>query len=191
MDSWGISGLYYEPDFISEIDEEFIINEINNSEWSDTLSRRTQQYGYKYNYKKYNAEKIIPLPEWANVIIDKLIKKDLINKEPDQLIVNEYLPGQGIAAHKDSTLLFDDKIIVISLGSDIGIKFTSDYLSVKSTTTYIKQRSLYMMTGDSRYKFTHEIKRRKVELAKNTNGEEHKITRKTRISLTFRYMIKN
>ncbi len=36
----------------------------------------------------------------------------------DQLIVNEYQPGQGISPHIDNKTLFSDIIVSLSLGSN-------------------------------------------------------------------------
>ena len=46
-------------------------------------------------------------------------------QRPNQLIVNEYTPGQGIHAHIDRDL-FEDGIVAISLLSDIQMIFDSD-----------------------------------------------------------------
>ena len=43
----------------------------------------------------------------------------------DQLIVNDYAPGQGIPAHVDAPL-FTDTIISISLGSSCVMEFSNE-----------------------------------------------------------------
>ena len=57
------------------------------------------------------------LPLWTKPLIQKFLSDNLFDLEPDQLIINEYLPGQGIANHIDCEPCFDDTVISISLNS--------------------------------------------------------------------------
>lgn len=45
--------------------------------------------------------------------------------KPDQIIVNEYTPGQGIAPHMDHSGSFDEWIVSISLISGVTMNFQS------------------------------------------------------------------
>ncbi|KAM9979020.1 hypothetical protein ACTFIZ_000361 [Dictyostelium cf. discoideum] len=99
--------------------------EVNKEEWLTDLSRRTQHYGYKYNYKSRSlkSEDIAPpFPQWASDLCCHLMKEGLINDFPQQLIVNEYKDNQGISAHIDSKI-FDNIIFSISLGSTCKMVF--------------------------------------------------------------------
>ncbi|KAM9974305.1 hypothetical protein ACTFIR_012826 [Dictyostelium discoideum] len=90
--------------------------EVNNEEWLTDISRRTQHYGYKYNYKSrsLNSGDIAPpFPQWASDLCCHLMKEGLIDDFPQQLIVNEYKYNQGISAHIDSKI-FDNIIFSIS-----------------------------------------------------------------------------
>jgi alkylated DNA repair dioxygenase AlkB len=109
-----------------------------------------------------------------------------MSKEPDQLIVNEYTPGQGISPHIDSVELFEDEILSISLGSDITMNFTeaSDKTNIKSLI--LKRRTLMCLSKDARYKWKHSIPQRIYDIIKGK-----KVKRDTRISLTFRKVKQN
>jgi alkylated DNA repair dioxygenase AlkB len=95
----------------------------------------------------------------------------------DQCIVNEYLPGQGISRHIDKTSLFGPTIACVSIGSDATIRFTKDKNAVD---VLVPRRSLYIMQGDARYAWTHEMPARLYDAMRK---------RGTRYSITFRKMI--
>lgn len=173
-----ISGLEYVSDFITEDEERALIETIDQQPWLNDLKRRVQHYGYKYDYKARSvtpSSYIGPLPEWVEPVARKL------PFQPDQLIVNEYMPGQGISAHVDCMPCFGDTIAIISLGSGVMMQFTKD---AQKEETYLEPCSLTALSGPARYDWTHAIPARKSDMV---NG--FKIARERRISLTFRSVI--
>lgn len=123
-----VEGLTYRTMFISKAMETELIQEINSREWNTTLKRRTQHYGYKYSYDKTNTlelEQPIPLAfEPVKQQIEAYIHE--LTGTPchfDQLIINEYEPGQGISAHIDNKILFSDVIVSLSMGSNAMVVF--------------------------------------------------------------------
>lgn len=46
--------------------------------------------------------------------------------EFNQLIINEYLPGQGINPHVDNPTLFSSPIVSVSLGSECVMEFDNE-----------------------------------------------------------------
>ncbi|MCB9983623.1 MAG: alpha-ketoglutarate-dependent dioxygenase AlkB [Rhodospirillales bacterium] len=175
-----IPGLTYIPDFITRDEESTLIAEIDEQPWLNDLKRRVQHYGYKYDYKARTVTDdayLGPLPDWITPVAQKLPFK------PDQAIVNEYLPGQGISAHVDCVPCFDDMIASLSLGSGAVMQFTKDN---EKQELYLKPRSLIVLSGEARYKWTHAIPARKSDVV-----DGFKIKRNRRISLTFRNVIVN
>ena len=56
--------------------------------------------------------------------ISKILYDDkLLRNYPNQIIINKYIPGQGISAHRDHYPIFDNDIATLSLGSPIVIEF--------------------------------------------------------------------
>lgn len=99
-----ISGLTYISDFISVQEQYFLLGQIDQQPWLMDLKRRVQHYGYKYDYKARtvsNDAYLGLLPDWLSSISQKLHNDNTFPSVPDQAIVNEYLPGQGISAHID------------------------------------------------------------------------------------------
>lgn len=181
-----INGLDYYHEFISTEEEKTIIKEIDLSPWLNDLKRKVQHYGYKYDYRarKINSSfKIGELPTWSKSIIHKMIDKNIINFEPDQLIINNYEPGEGIAMHIDCEPCFSDTIISLSLMSDINLDFQPKTSNTK-TGLLLKRRSLLVMNQNARYNYLHGIAQRKSDLF-----NEKKRNRSRRISLTFRKVI--
>ena len=65
-----------------------------------------------------------PLPGWALELAERLRHEGISPALPDQLIVNEYLPGQGIASHIDCEPCFGGVICSLSLGSSCAMVMT-------------------------------------------------------------------
>lgn len=173
-----IPGLSYIPDFITPNEESALINEINAQTWLNDLKRRVQHYGYKYDYtaRKVTADSYLgPLPGWLMPVTQKLLFK------PDQAIVNEYLPGQGISAHVDCVPCFSDTIASLSLGSGAVMQFTKEQ---EKHDLFLGPRSLIILSGPARYDWTHAIPARKSDVV-----DGFKIERGRRVSMTFRTVI--
>jgi alkylated DNA repair dioxygenase AlkB len=171
-----IPGLVLINDFITEKEEMQLLQRINSSKWNTTLKRRTQHYGYIYDYKSRGlAEKTLPIPDWCNFIIERLLENGY--GPYDQCIVNEYTPGQGIAPHIDSVTAFEETVVSLSLASDIYMEFTPP-TGLKVNDIHLKRRSAVCLTKDARYKWKHSIATKKYDI----DGTK----RDTRVSLTFR-----
>lgn len=176
-----ISGLIFLPNYISQHHHDWLLEQIDAQPWDTTLKRRVQHYGYRYDYKarRVSAEQYLgQLPDWLARIASQLYQDGLIGDVPDQVIINEYHPGQGIAAHVDCEPCFGDKVFSLSLGSAATMQFThpdKEKVEVKMAAC-----SLLMMYGEARYDWKHGIPARKSD-----NG----VARTRRISLTFRKVV--
>lgn len=178
-----IPGLFYIENFIAKSESAALIKEIYKKPWNTSLKRRTQHYGYSYDYKSSHLDfsaKTEPIPEFCGFLLEKLRNSHevLENFLPDQLIINEYLPGQGIAAHIDKIADFEDIICSISLGSDTIMEFSKD--SAKKEVVLL-ENSLVILTSDARFLWTHGIPARKSDKIAGITQK-----RGTRVSLTFR-----
>lgn len=181
-----IKGLKYIPDFINQSKHDFLIKQIDSQPWLSDLKRRVQHYGYKYNYKARVIDTSMhlgPLPDWALEVAYKLHDENLISDLPDQLIVNEYYPGQGISGHIDCVPCFSDTIISMSLGSACVMDFTKVPTGEK-IPVLLEPRSIVVLKDDARYQWLHSISARKVD-----HFQGQIITRERRVSLTFRKVI--
>ncbi|RZL05487.1 MAG: DUF11 domain-containing protein, partial [Pedobacter sp.] len=108
----------------------------------------------------------------------------ITGSQPDQVIINEYTPGQGISPHIDCEPCFGNTIISLSLGSACIMEFTHRKHGQK-VEILLRPRSLVVLSGESRSLWTHGIPVRKQDVFGGC-----KFIRSTRVSLTFRKVIK-
>src|SRR5438128_992879 len=115
-----VPGLNYLKGFLSQEEQAQTLQAIDARPWLNDLRRRVQHYGYKYDYRAKEVDPSMyvgPLPRFALEVAQHLLARGLIEEMPDQLIVNEYQPGQGISAHVDCLPCFKNVIVTVSLGS--------------------------------------------------------------------------
>ncbi|GAB4143011.1 MAG: alpha-ketoglutarate-dependent dioxygenase AlkB [Planctomycetaceae bacterium] len=180
----GVPGLTFWPGFLSENEQYNLLREIDSREWQTDLRRRVQHYGYKYDYKARKIDPSMyvgPLPPFAVEVGHRLFEQCLTAELPDQVIINEYLPGQGITPHIDCEPCFKDFIATISLGSEC----TMDLTNIESSETQhvrLPVGSCLVFSGDARFIWKHGIKARKTDKG---------IRRGRRVSMTFRTVIKS
>jgi alkylated DNA repair dioxygenase AlkB len=181
-----VQGLTYLPNFLTEEEQAELLWEIDARPWLTELRRRVQHYGYKYDYKARSVDysmRIGPLPEWALGVIRRLRERGLITEEPDQVIVNEYEPGQGIAAHVDCPPCFTETILSLSLGSPCVMDYKHK-ATRRLVPVLVEPGSLIVMRGEARYDWTHGIAARKTDVYQGRT-----IVRGRRVSLTLRKVI--
>ena len=181
-----ITGLSYIPHYIDESTEAALLELIDSQPWMHDLKRRVQHYGWRYDYKARNVTndlRIGELPDWLQRYAVRLQQGGLFTETPDQVIINEYQPGQGISAHADCIPCFAETIASLSLGSPCVMDFTHSKTGEKSSLM-LEPRSLLVLSGDARYVWQHAIAGRKTD---RHNGQI--IQRTRRISLTFRKVI--
>lgn len=181
-----IAGLTLVPDYLSADEQARLLTVVDEGVWLTDLKRRVQHYGYVYNYKKRQLDATMylgALPDWAQTLAERVHADGFAPALPDQVIVNEYQPGQGIAAHVDCVPCFADTILSISLGSACVMDFTA--LKGNDAQHYLLEAgSLLVMQGEARYEWKHAIAPRKRDLIDGTL-----IERGRRVSLTLRKVI--
>jgi alkylated DNA repair dioxygenase AlkB len=192
-------GFFYYPNFISADESAHLTDYLNTSEsWvgvtSAKTSRRVIHYGYKYPYSGGSSLEITdPIPTVFDTVIKrfKVIGSNITNigsnsgdigsnsGDIDQLIINEYLPSQGIAPHIDDPKKFGSIIYCLTLGSGIEIKFTC---GTQTKYVYVEPNSLYVMSGPARSQWKHEIVKRKNDVYKGqtiARGVRRSVTART------------
>lgn len=181
-----VSGLTYIADYILPEQQNQLLKIIDQQEWSIKANRRIQQYGYQYDYKNgsfVSSSYLGTLPDWVQSIANRLADDGLMTTIPDQVIINEYQPGQGIVRHVDCMPCFGNTIITLSLGSGCVMDFRHPQ-SEEKARVLLQPGSLLIFQGGARYVWEHGIAARKRD---NYQGREFKRTR--RVSLTFREVL--
>jgi alkylated DNA repair protein alkB family protein 8 len=231
-----VPGLRIVPDFIDAEEESRLLalfDGTSGAAWEEGISRRVQHYGFAFNYRTimldYNRA-VPPIPEQCSPLIARMsvVRAEQEREEKageqetatadmsaseappalplSQLTINEYEPGQGIAAHIDTFNCFGPDIFVISLQSGITMSLThrsrmdvvgevggvGDKRFDSSTAdlrpeharkkhVWLPPRSLLVLSGEARYEWGHCISSRM-----NDKVDGKLVPRGKRISLTFR-----
>jgi alkylated DNA repair dioxygenase AlkB len=174
----GISGLSHYSNYITSDQEVELAIAIDGQPWNTNWKRRRQPYGQSYDD---SAELRPAIPHWAEFLIERLVSEGISKTPFDQMLVNEYLPGQGIALHRDYEP-FDRTVVSLSLLSAC----VMDFRHVKSgrrESVLLEPRSLLVLSDEARYEWEHGIAARK-----NDRWEGVTIPRARRLSVTFRLL---
>ena len=174
-----VPGFTLHRDFITIAMEDELMKEIDNQKWVVDYDRRLQYYGYRNELEKpYDLVAFpVPMPPLVKLLSAQIVERGILISQPDQVIINEYLPGQGIRPHKDRNY-FENQICGINLGSGCIMRFLkgTDVVDIE-----VPRRSLYVMQDEVRYKWKHAIPPRKKDII---NGNvQH---RERRWSITYR-----
>lgn len=179
----GPEGLTLVRDFLSTSRQAQLLERIDAAPWRTDLKRRVQHYGWTYDYRARRVaptDHLGPLPEWLMPEAERLSDGSWFAPRPDQAIVNEYEPGQGIAAHVDCEPCFGDTVASLSLGSPVVMAF-GEIESGERHEIVLEPGSLLVMTGPARFAWTHAIAARKSDVVEGVRRR-----RKRRVSVTFR-----
>ena len=185
-------GLAASPSPMQE-EESALIDNIDKDEWVLDLGRRTQQRGKRFDYSSQMLQDLDRpqdvLPAYYQTVVERLTARfpDLWQASPNQSIVNEYLPGQGINPHIDKAELFGDVVCALTLCGSAGMVF--DPLTPglgKSIGLLLEPRGLLIMSSDARFRWRHGIP--KVYVDMGADGKEW--PRSRRVSLTLRTLRK-
>ena len=121
-------------------------------------ARRVQHYGYQYDYMRRTVSPASPIPDFLLALVkDFPVGTHRADGSRDigwdQCIVNEYLPGQGIAWHTDARV-FGPGILCFTLGEAHPMEFKIGGY-VESITP--APGSVYVMTGEARHTAQHRM----------------------------------
>lgn len=183
-----VPGLHYISNYLNQTEQEQLISLIDQQPWITDLKRRVQHYGYRYDYSRKRIDSSLylgALPNWIQPLATQLHDEKWFSSPPNQLIINEYQPGQGISKHIDCVPCFGETIASISLGSPCIMVFTHPS-SNEQIPWLLEPCSLLIMKAEARYEWQHSIPARKSDVY-----QEQKIKRTRRMSLTFRTVIHN
>ncbi|BCS83609.1 2OG-Fe(II) oxygenase superfamily protein [Cotonvirus japonicus] len=181
-----LKGFTLIKDYLTVEQENELIKKINEQNWVIDYQRKLQYYNYRNEL--FDPYDLIPIPskipDFLNELIEQMINDKIIDEKPDQIIINEYEPGQGLRPHFDRKDYYKNTIVGVSLGSGITMDFYRGGKLPEKKSLYLPRRSVYVLKDDARYIWKHGIPPRKYDIV---DGKE--IPRGTRISITFRNVI--
>ncbi|XP_072390965.1 alpha-ketoglutarate-dependent dioxygenase alkB homolog 6 [Diabrotica undecimpunctata] len=186
---------FYIPNFITDDEESHILKQVYavpKPKWTSLSNRRLQDYGGIPHEKGMIPERI---PSWLQVYLNKIAELQIFEQhKPNQVLVNEYLAGQGIMPHTDGPLFYPT-ISTISCGSHTALEFVTNDESRKNVCNiFLEPRSLIIIKDELYSKYLHSISERKFDSINDCANKDfcqlyscdQELERSTRISLTIR-----
>ncbi|KAJ6648881.1 Alpha-ketoglutarate-dependent dioxygenase alkB like 6 [Pseudolycoriella hygida] len=172
----------YIPNFITPSEEQNILTSVYNApkpKWDQLTHRRLLNYGGVPHKNGMIAE---VMPSWLQNYVDKINNLGIFDtQKANHVLVNEYLPKQGIMPHLDGPLFYPT-ITTISCGSHSVLEFfeandenpefsetlmsanesSSEQNGIKSARKIvckllIERRSLLILKDDMYHKYLHGI----------------------------------
>ncbi|CAB3255094.1 unnamed protein product [Arctia plantaginis] len=196
---------YYVSEFITKNEEESILSSIYAApkpKWTQLSNRRLQNWGGIPHNKGMIAESI---PSWLDVYLEQIHNLNVMGgNRPNHVLVNEYLPRQGIMAHLDGSLFYPT-ITTISVGSHTVLKFSEPAVDDADNRNPIfsfllEPRSLLILQDELFNNYLHCIEELSedilddsvvnLECCSNKYIPGARLKRDTRISLTIRHVPK-
>ena len=152
MDDYGALGLKVIKDFITSEEESAILSNIKTGKRKSTGERNNiLRYGSNLPYKSSIVSHVVP--DFLDIISDKLVSSGHLPIKPNSVTINEYLTGQFISPHIDS-LTSGPIISIIGLMGSASMKFS---LLKNNFILEFPPRCLVQMSDEIRYKWKHSI----------------------------------
>lgn len=158
--------VYYIPDAISADDEALLLKATYElpGAWRHLRRRRLQNWGGLPSL----PFQPLPLPTWLCALTNSFVDRGYVEEATriNHVLVNEYLPDQGIMAHTDGPM-YHNKVVTLSLGESCVIEFRrrstldasagADSDQLDRFTLVLRPRSIVVFEADAYISYTHGI----------------------------------
>ncbi len=158
-----IAGLDNRDEFISAAEERQLLERLGALNLAPfrfhgwTGNRKTQSFGWRYDFDDASFMPADPLPDWLLPLRKKAAA--LAGAEPTDFVhvlLARYDPGAGIGWHRDRPVF--EKVVGVSLNTPAKLRFRRrkaggfDRFSVD-----VAPRSAYLLSGEARHDWEHSI----------------------------------
>ena len=197
-----VDGLQTIKNYVTKAEQTAILHDLNQYPFVDYAGKSCQEFGQNFSFyiDRFTADY---LPPAVKALGDRLVTDGILTEEerPNYVLVNRYIPGQGIHPHVDDNY-YTDGIVSVTLMSggslnffrdknnvyfdenpDIGNKYKPNKMKDKLLECgagYFEPGSLFAMHREGRYAYKHEMKRRYKDRV--TYAKRNKRTDKARLS---------
>ncbi len=165
--------------YIDPETERQLLAHIDAEPWENIYRRRLQHYGLGYGSGRKQTVWVRDFPRWLLPLARRVAEDAPFDRFPENCVINEYIPPQGIGPHRDHSD-FGPTVACVSLGSDIVMNFAHPERGERIAVP-VPVRSFWVITNEARWEWTHGIAPR---LADVIHGERR--LRARRVSVTFR-----
>jgi alkylated DNA repair dioxygenase AlkB len=176
-----VQGLRFVEAWIDAAEEVALLSHVDAMPWLTHWKRRTQHYGVSYGSgsRRGPPERLGDLPAWLIPLAARVHEEGWLERMPDNCVVNEYVPGQGIGMHEDLPA-FGASVAIVSLGAPYLMDLRRGDERVEID---LAPRSLLVLGGEARSEWKHGIAARRFDRI-----GDYKRPRARRVSITFRYL---
>lgn len=175
-----VPGLAYVEAYVTPEEERALLAAIDPGPWRTEWARRRQVHGLSYGSARAEPELLGPLPSWLVPLAERVVREGFLEAPVANVVINEYLPGQGIGAHQDYPG-FGPTVVAVSLGSACVLELIEPKSGRKESLD-VAPRSLWVLGGEARRVWTHGIAARKADVVdgvKRPRGRRVSITMRT------------
>jgi alkylated DNA repair dioxygenase AlkB len=155
-----IAGMDYREEFISRDEERGLLVQLEAMDLAPfrfqgwTGNRKTQSYGWRYDFDDASFQPAEPIPTWLEPLRDKAAV--LAGSEIAHALVARYDAGAGIGWHKDRSVF--DRVVGISLNTPAVLRFRQRAeTGFRRLNLPVEPRSAYLLSGEARYDWEHRI----------------------------------
>src|SRR5262245_46011073 len=96
-----IPGLRYIRDYLDRAGETGLLTSVDAQRWLASVDHGVQIYGYRYSHQARAAYRVGEVPDWGYQLAARLDADGLLPGVADQLVANQYQPGEGLFEHVD------------------------------------------------------------------------------------------
>lgn len=155
-----IAGMDYREEFISRDEERELLVQLEAMDLAPfrfqgwTGNRKTQSYGWRYDFDDASFEPTEPIPIWLEPLCYKATA--LAGDEIAHALVARYDAGAGIGWHKDRSVF--DRVVGISLNTPAVLRFRQRAeTGFRRFNLPVEPRSAYLLSDEARYEWEHRI----------------------------------
>lgn len=158
-----IAGLKYEEELIGPLEEQSLLRRLETMDLAPFSfhgwlgNRRTQSYGWRYDFDDASFTPAAPFPQWlqparnAAAAFAGVRPTDFVHA-----LVARYDPGAGIGWHRDRDVF--ENVVGISLGTPAKLRFRQRLATgFRRATLEVLPRSAYTLSGEARWDWEHSI----------------------------------
>lgn len=167
---FSLDGIYLVSDFLSETEENNLIESIDNDIWIPSQSGRLKQdFGIKINFKKQTIKTkyFTGMPMYSKTILERLKTYRLLNDFQSVELCNlDYRSDRGshIDPHIDDIWIWGERLITINLLSNtILTLIPNENTSNKIIYIPLPRRWMIVLYGDARYEYKHSIQQQHIQ----------------------------
>ncbi|KAN0113551.1 putative alpha-ketoglutarate-dependent dioxygenase ABH6 [Russula decolorans] len=164
----GSNNTYYIPDFVTTDEETYLLRKILETpqpKWKQLSNRRLQTWGGDLTAKNVLVAQSLPhfvcnYPDLISRIASTGAFDASPHQRPNHVILNEYLPGQGIMPHQDGPA-YHPVVATLSLGSHTVMHYydlsTSGDVREPKLSLFLEPRSLVITAQEQYTECAHGI----------------------------------